>query len=75
MARTESNYKLSLYFCNVKIQLRHDVAAISSVFRAFNFLGLIYSPNECGSSNARKGLAVEHLDSSYWGFFYLSKLW
>ena len=56
MARTESNYKLSLYFCNVKSYRRHEVAAKSSVFRAINLVEKIY-PNECASSNARKGSA------------------
>ena len=34
MARNELSYAKSLYFCGVKIQVRHEVAAWSSVFRA-----------------------------------------
>ena len=69
MARTESNYKLSLYFCNVKSYRRHEVAAKCSVFRASILLGLTYTPNECGSSNARKGLACDTLTARI-GVFY-----
>lgn len=45
-----------LYFCNVKIQMRHVVAAESSVFRALNLL-VKYNRIECGRSNAHKGFA------------------
>lgn len=38
MARNEMSLEKSLYFCNVKIQLRHEVAAESSVFRASNLV-------------------------------------
>lgn len=43
MARIESSYAKSLYFCNVKIQVRHEVAGQSSVFRAL-YLGKNYIP-------------------------------
>ena len=54
------SFKNIFYFCNVKNSLRHDVAAESSVFRAPNLL-VKYNPNECGSSNARKGSAKNTL--------------
>lgn len=54
------SFKKILYFCNVKIQLRHEVAAKCSVFRAYNFL-VKYNPNDGGSSNALKGFAVDTL--------------
>ena len=50
----------SLYFCGVKTQMRHEVAAKCSVFRAYNLVEKLY-PNDGGSSNARKGLAFETL--------------
>lgn len=56
MARNELSLAKILYFCNVKISERHDVAAESSVFRALNIVEK-YNRNECGSSNARKGFA------------------
>ena len=60
MARIETRLAKTLYFCNVKIQMRHDVAAECSVFRAINLGEKLY-PNDGGSSNARKGLAFETL--------------
>jgi hypothetical protein len=48
-ARLENIY----YFCNVKSNERHDVAARSSVFCVLNLL-VNSKRNECGSSNARK---------------------
>lgn len=72
MARNEIGLEKSLYFCNVKNQVRHEVAAESSVFRASYLVVKIY-PSVCGSSNARKGFALEHLDSTYWDFI-LSKI-
>ena len=59
----------SLYFCGVKNQLRHEVAAQCSVFRADNLVEISY-PNECGSSNARKGSAVDTLTTRI-GVFYV----
>ena len=48
------------YFCNVKSQRRHDVAAERSVFCVLNLL--VNSKRiECGSSNARKVSAFENL--------------
>lgn len=41
------------YFCNVKSNERHDVAARSSVFCVLNLL-VNSKRNECGSSNVRK---------------------
>ena len=41
------------YFCNVKSNERHDVAAFSSVFCVLHLL-VNSKRNECGSSNARK---------------------
>lgn len=72
MARKYLSIAEILYFCNVKNQVRHEVAAESSVFRASNLVVKIY-PSVCGSSNARKGFALEHLDSTYWDFI-LSKI-
>lgn len=60
MARIFASYRNSLYFCNVKNQLRHEVAGSASVFRAI-ILFVKHNPNECGSSNARKGSAVDTL--------------
>ena len=60
MARIETTYAKSLYFCGVKILERHDVAGSASFFRAENLIGKIY-PDECGSSNARKGFALRTL--------------
>lgn len=59
----------SLYFCGVKSQLRLKVAGKASVFRA-NTLGRIIYPDVCGSSNARKGSAVETLTARI-GIFYV----
>ena len=50
----------SLYFCGVKSQGRHEVAAQCSVFRASNLVANSY-PDECGRSNARKVIAFENL--------------
>ena len=60
MARNELSLAKILYFCNVKISERHVVAGSSSVFRAIHFKEKLY-PNDGGSSNARKGSAVETL--------------
>ena len=60
MARIETRLAKTLYFCNVKIQMRHEVAGSASVFRANNLVEKLY-PNDGGSSNARKGLAFETL--------------
>lgn len=60
MARIEKRLAKSLYFCNVKSYKRHEVAAESSVFRANNLEVKLY-PDECGSSNAHKGLAYNTL--------------
>ena len=48
------------YFCNVKIQVRHDVAARSSVFCVLN---LLVNSNRIGggNSNVPKGFALEPL--------------
>ena len=60
MARIDISYAKSLYFCGVKNQLRHDVAGYASFFRANNLGEKLY-PDECGSSNARKGFARDTL--------------
>ncbi len=60
MARTETRLAKTLYFCNVKSYKRHEVAAECSVFRAKNLEVKLY-PDECGSSNAHKGLAYNTL--------------
>lgn len=60
MARNDVRLAKSLYFCNVKSLLRHEVAAECSVFRASILLEKLY-PNDGGSSNARKGFAVDTL--------------
>ena len=49
-----------LYFCNVKNQGRHDVAAKGSVFCVLT-LSEYYNRIECGSSNAHKGFAFDTL--------------
>ena len=54
------SYMNILYFCNVKSQVRHDVAGSSSVFRARNVL-VTSNPNDGGSSNALKGSALDTL--------------
>lgn len=56
MARIDCYSAESFYFCGVKNQMRHEVAGSASVFRAHNLVEKLY-PNECGSSNARKGSA------------------
>ena len=55
-ARLENIY----YFCTVKNQLRHDVAARSSVFCVLN---LLVNSNRIGggNSNVPKGSAVDTL--------------
>lgn len=60
MARIELSLAKILYFCNVKSQVRHEVAAESSVFRAHNILETS-NPNDGGSSNALKGSALDTL--------------
>lgn len=72
MARIETRLAKSLYFCGVKNQLRHDVAAECSVFRA-DFRGNKLYPDECGSSNARKGSAVDTLTARI-GILYCHKI-
>ena len=56
MARMSRTLAKILYFCNVKIQMRHVVAGLSSVFRASTLLETS-NPNDGGNSNVRKGLA------------------
>ena len=53
MARIDSYSSKSFYFCGVKPQRRHEVAAESSVFRALNLVEK-YKRIECGCSNAHK---------------------
>lgn len=53
MARNELSMAKILYFCNVKPNKRHEVAAKCSVFRAYNLLEKI-KRIECGCSNAHK---------------------
>lgn len=60
MARNGYYSANSIYFCGVKNQLRHEVAGNASVFRA-EYLVVKYNPNDGGSSNARKGSAVDTL--------------
>ena len=60
MARIELSLAKILYFCNVKSQRRHEVAGLSSVFRALILL-VKYKRIECGSSNAHKVIAFENL--------------
>lgn len=57
MAATMNNI---LYICNVKNQLRHDVAAKGSVF-CVSVLLVNYNRIGGGSSNAPKGFAVDTL--------------
>ena len=72
MARIKTRLAKSLYFCNVKNQLRHEVAGYASVFRAINLGEKLY-PDECGSSNARKGSAVDTLTARI-GILYCHKI-
>ena len=60
MARIETRLAKTLYFCNVKILERHDVAGYASFFRAKNIVEKLY-PDECGNSNVRKGFALRTL--------------
>lgn len=60
MARIETRLAKTLYFCNVKSYKRHEVADECSVFRATNLVEKLH-PDECGSSNAHKGLAYNTL--------------
>ena len=72
MARIEIILAKTLYFCNVKIQMRHEVDGSASVFRA-DFRGNKLYPDECGSSNARKGSAVDTLTARI-GILYCHKI-
>jgi hypothetical protein len=72
MARIETRLAKTLYFCNVKNRMRHVVAAECSVFRA-TYLGKKLYPDECGSSNARKGSAVDTLTARI-GILYCHKI-
>ncbi len=60
-----------LYFCNVKSQRRHDVAAKGSVFCVINLLEES-ERIECGSSNAHKVSAFENLTTRN-ALFYVKK--
>ena len=60
MARNDISYAKSLYFCDVKSYMRHDVAGYASFFRAEYLVEKLY-PNECGRSNTRKGSARDTL--------------
>lgn len=60
MARIDISYAKSLYFCGVKNSERQEVAGSVSVFRAEYLVEKLY-PNECGSSNTRKGYAQSTL--------------
>jgi hypothetical protein len=52
--------EINLYFCNVKSQRRHDVAALGSVFCVLHLL--VNSKRiEWGSSNVPKVSAFENL--------------
>ena len=52
--------KIIYYFCTVKNQERHEVAARSSVFCEQN-LSVKYSRLECGTSNGHKVIALDFL--------------
>lgn len=60
MARMSRTLAKILYFCNVKSQVRHEVAGNASVFRATILLEK-FNPNDGGSSNALKGSALDTL--------------
>ena len=60
MARNDFSLAKILYFCNVKSQVRHEVAGNASVFRATILLER-FNPNDGGSSNALKGSALDTL--------------
>ena len=60
MARIDYYSSKSFYFCGVKSNGRHEVAAESSVFRALNLVEK-YKRIECGSSNAHKVFGFENL--------------
>lgn len=72
MARIETRLAKTLYFCNVKSYKRHEVAAECSVFRATNLVEKLH-PDECGSSNAHKGLAYNTLTTRI-GILYCHKV-
>ena len=72
MARNDISYAKSLYFCGVKSYMRHDVAGYASFFRANNLEVKSY-PDECGSSNAHKGLAYNTLTARI-GILYCLKV-
>lgn len=52
--------KKSLYICNVETQMRHEVAALSSVFCVKTLVEKI-ERIVCGSSNAREVYAYLNL--------------
>lgn len=60
MARNDFSLAKILYFCNVKSQVRHEVAGNASVFRATILLEK-FNPNDGGSSNVLKGSALDTL--------------
>ena len=68
MARNELSLAKILYFCNVKIQMRHEVAGNASVFRALTLVEK-YNRIECSSSNAYKGFAFGTLTTRNAVFF------
>lgn len=72
MARNDLSLAKILYFCNVKNQLRHEVAGNASVFRASTLLETS-NPNDGGNSNVRKGSAVDTLTHRI-GVFICQKL-
>ena len=72
MARNDCYSANSLYFCGVKSNRRHEVAAQCSVFRATNLVETTH-PNVCGRSNTRKGSAYDTLTARI-GVFYCHKV-
>ena len=72
MARNDCYSAESFYFCGVKSYMRHDVAGYASFFRANNLEVKSY-PDECGSSNAHKGLAYNTLTARI-GILYCLKV-
>ena len=57
-----SLFKKIFYFCTVKFQLRHEVAALMQLFLCSNFIVIDTERiMVCGSSNAHGSFAVENL--------------
>ena len=64
--------KINFYFCNVKTEVRHEVAANKQRFLCHNFIVINKRKRkECGSSNAHKVSALWYLTAP--ALYFMSK--